>query len=136
MHTQRVYSFMNLELACNILCTCLLKWQDQYHLLKKCYPEGVKPLLAILECIEVALPVDKKHTSAKQAKAQGSERPSKKFEQNLHIPKKPKYTHRDSWHVEKHCKLCKKHGGAHTMHSTAECKHYKKDGTPFLQKFR
>ena len=40
-HTQKVYSFTNSELACNILCMCPLKWQDQYHLLEKCYPEGV-----------------------------------------------------------------------------------------------
>ncbi len=30
---------------------------------------------------------------------------------------------------EKHCKLCKKHGGAHTMYNTRDCCRYKKDGT-------
>ncbi len=30
---------------------------------------------------------------------------------------------------EKHCNLCKKHGGAHTTHSTGECRKHKKDGT-------
>jgi hypothetical protein len=30
---------------------------------------------------------------------------------------------------EKHCNLCKKHGGAHTTHNTGECRKYKKDGT-------
>ena len=53
LHTQKVYSFMNSKLACNILCMCPLKWQDQYHLLKKSYPEGVKPLWLILKCIEM-----------------------------------------------------------------------------------
>eukprot|EP00804_Cyclotella_cryptica_P025636 CCRYP_002848-RA/>CCRYP_002848-RA protein AED:0.28 eAED:0.28 QI:0/-1/0/1/-1/1/1/0/205 len=47
--TQQVYSFTDAELACHILRMCPLKWQDQYHLLEKCYPEGVKPLLLILE---------------------------------------------------------------------------------------
>ncbi len=29
---------------------------------------------------------------------------------------------------EKNCKLCKKHGGAHTMHNTRNCCRFKKDG--------
>ena len=28
---------------------------------------------------------------------------------------------------EKHCKLCKKHGGAHTMHNTWDCCRFEKD---------
>ena len=30
---------------------------------------------------------------------------------------------------EKHCKLCKKHGGAHTTHNTHDCCRFEKDGT-------
>jgi hypothetical protein len=30
---------------------------------------------------------------------------------------------------EKHCNMCKKHGGAHTIHTTRECRKYEKDGT-------
>jgi hypothetical protein len=30
---------------------------------------------------------------------------------------------------EKHCKLCKKHGGTHTMHNTRDCCRFEKDGT-------
>jgi hypothetical protein len=30
---------------------------------------------------------------------------------------------------EKHCKLCKKHGGAHTTHNTHDCRRFEKDGT-------
>jgi hypothetical protein len=37
------------------------------------------------------------------------------------VPKKVCY--------EKHCNLCKKHGGAHMTHSTSEYCKYKKDGT-------
>ncbi len=29
---------------------------------------------------------------------------------------------------EKHCDLCKKHGGAHTMHNTHDCRRFEKDG--------
>jgi hypothetical protein len=28
---------------------------------------------------------------------------------------------------EKHCKLCKKHGGAHTTHNTRDCRRFEKD---------
>ena len=129
-HTQKVYSFTDSELACNILRMCPLKWQDQYHLLEKCYPEGVKPLLLILERIEVAHPVHEASAAAKPAKSQGSEQPSKKFTQGARIPRKPKHARSDNARVEKNCDLCKKHGGAHTTHNTAECRRYKKDGTP------
>ncbi len=30
---------------------------------------------------------------------------------------------------EKHCDLCKKHGGAHTTHNTRDCRRFEKDGT-------
>ncbi len=78
---QKVCSFMDSELTCNILHMCPLKWQDQYHLLEKCYPEGVKPLLLILEHIEVAHLVRKMSAAAKPSKSQGSEQPTKKFMQ-------------------------------------------------------
>jgi hypothetical protein len=29
---------------------------------------------------------------------------------------------------EKHCNLCKKHGGAYTMHNTRDCHRFEKDG--------
>jgi hypothetical protein len=29
---------------------------------------------------------------------------------------------------EKHCKLCKKHGGAHTTHNTCDCHRFEKGG--------
>jgi hypothetical protein len=32
-------------------------------------------------------------------------------------------------YFEKSCKLCKKHGGAHTTHATKDCCRYKKDRT-------
>jgi hypothetical protein len=37
------------------------------------------------------------------------------------VPKKVRFA--------KSCDLCKKHGGAHTTHSTNECRKYEKDGT-------
>ncbi len=38
----------------------------------------------------------------------------------VHVPKKVQF--------EKNCNLCKKHGGAHTTHTTRECCKYEKDG--------
>eukprot|EP00804_Cyclotella_cryptica_P003365 CCRYP_012861-RA/>CCRYP_012861-RA protein AED:0.23 eAED:0.75 QI:0/0/0/1/1/1/2/0/279 len=128
--TQQVYSFTDAELSCHILRMCPLKWQDQYHLLEKCYPEGVKPLLLILERIEVAHPVDERQSSSKPAKAQGAEQPSKKFALGARIPKKPKQARTEYTRVDKNCELCKKHGGARTTHNTAEFRRYNKDGTP------
>eukprot|EP00804_Cyclotella_cryptica_P010182 CCRYP_013808-RA/>CCRYP_013808-RA protein AED:0.11 eAED:0.65 QI:0/0/0/1/1/1/2/0/398 len=107
-----------------------VRWQDQYHLLEKCYPEGVKPLLLILERIAVAHPVDERQSSSKPAKAQGAEQPSKKFALGARIPKKPKQARTEYTHVDKNCELRKKHGGAHTTHNTAECRRYNKDKTP------
>ena len=51
--------YTDAELACHILRMCPLKWQDQYQLLEKYYPEDVKPLLLIVEHIEVMHPVNK-----------------------------------------------------------------------------
>ncbi len=42
----------------------------------------------------------------------------------VRVPKKVRFEK-----FEKHCKLCKKYGGAHTMHNTRDCRRYKKDGT-------
>ncbi len=36
------------------------------------------------------------------------------------VPKKVRF--------EKHCDLCKKHGGAYTMHNTRDCCRFEKDG--------
>jgi hypothetical protein len=39
----------------------------------------------------------------------------------VRVPKKVRF--------EKNCDLCKKHGGAHTTHTTRESRKYEKDGT-------
>eukprot|EP00804_Cyclotella_cryptica_P026564 CCRYP_020447-RA/>CCRYP_020447-RA protein AED:0.15 eAED:0.20 QI:0/-1/0/1/-1/1/1/0/387 len=115
--TQQVFAFTDSELACHILRMCPLKWQDQYHLLEKCYPEGVKPLLLILERIEVAHPVDEKQSTAKPAKAQAADQPSKKFSPSRRIPRKPSKQARRSILAERNCEAVQKHG-AHTPRIT------------------
>eukprot|EP00804_Cyclotella_cryptica_P030977 CCRYP_013566-RA/>CCRYP_013566-RA protein AED:0.41 eAED:0.41 QI:0/-1/0/1/-1/1/1/0/95 len=92
---------------------CPLKWQDQYHLLEKCYPEGVKPLLLILERIEVAHPVDEKQSTAKPAKAQAADQPSKKFSPSGRIPRKPSKQARTEYTRREELRAVQKHGGTH-----------------------
>ena len=57
-------------------------------------------------------------TTAKSSKS--SKRKMVSF--NERIPKK------HCW--EKHCLLCKKHGGTHTTHNTQDCRKYDSNGTP------
>jgi hypothetical protein len=58
---------------------------------------------------------DKKpsHSKKKGTKRPGTESPR--------VPKKVR--------TEKHCDLCKKHGGAYTTHTTHDCCCFEKDGT-------
>jgi len=53
------------------------------------------------------------HSEKKGTKQPGTESPR--------VPKKAR--------TEKHCDLCKKHGGTHTTHNTRDCRRFEKDGT-------
>ena len=55
-------------------------------------------------------------------KAKGADSIRKAESNDSRNPKKAK----KGW-TEKHCSLCKKHGGAHTTHNTKECRRYNKD---------
>eukprot|EP00804_Cyclotella_cryptica_P020376 CCRYP_012613-RA/>CCRYP_012613-RA protein AED:0.42 eAED:0.42 QI:0/-1/0/1/-1/1/1/0/81 len=75
---------------------------------------GVKPLLLILERIEVAHPVDEKQSAAKPAKAQAADQPSRKSSLSGRIPRKPsKYARDGVYSREKNCELCKSMGRTH-----------------------
>ncbi len=39
------------------------------------------------------------------------------------------WSYKQGFWFKKHCKLCKKHGGAHTTHATKDCPKYEKDRT-------
>ena len=74
----------------------------------------------VLENIESNVELDDKPPSKDKAKGADSKR---KAESNDSCnPKKAK----KGW-TEKHCSLCKKHGGAHTTYNTKECRRYNKD---------
>ncbi len=81
-------------------------------------------LLTLLEAIKCICTYEKgKSDSYKKSKKSSNK--GKKEKKRLgtgstaRVPKKV--------HFEKHCNLCKKHGGAHTMHNTHDCCRFEKD---------
>ncbi len=68
---------------------------------------------------EKGKPYNEKSEKSSHKSEKGKKRPG--TSSTVRVPKKV--------HYEKHCNLCKKHGGAHTTQSTGECCKYKKDGT-------
>jgi hypothetical protein len=108
---------------------CPLPWQDQYNMNEKgMTPMDIRLLLTSLEAIERICTNEKgKPDNEKSEKSsckgeKGKKRPG--TSSTVGVPKKVRF--------EKHCNLCKKHGGAHTTHSTGECCKYKKDRTEKL----
>jgi hypothetical protein len=116
--------FMEAELGAHVLRMCPIQWwQDQYNLNKKgMTPMDMCSLLTLLEAIERVCTYEKgkskssekpSHKSKKGKKQPGTEAP-------IRVLKKVRF--------EKHCDLCKKHGGAYTTHNTRECCRFEKDG--------
>jgi hypothetical protein len=116
--------FTKADLASHVLRMCLHQWQDQYNLQEKgMTPIDMRTLLTSLEVIERVCTHKKAHVpsgeKASHKNEAGTKQPS--TGDNLQVPKKI--------HFKKSCKLCKKYGGAHTMHLTKDCCKYEKDGT-------
>ena len=99
---------------------CPVKWQRQYNLMENSTPVSTMALLMVLENIESNAELDDKPPSKDKAKGADSKR--KAVSNNSRNPKKAK----KGW-KEKHCSLCKKHGGMHFMKNTKECRCYNKD---------
>ncbi len=116
--------FTKTELGAHVLCMCPLQWQDQYNMNEK----GVTPmdmhlLLTSLEAIECICTYEKGKSDSfeKSDKSSNKGKKGKKCpgtNSMVRVPKKVRF--------EKHCNLCKKHGGAHTMH-TCDCRRFEKD---------
>jgi hypothetical protein len=103
---------------------CPHQWQDQYNLQEKGLTAmDMQTLLASLKAIERVCTHKKAHVpsgeKASHKNKAGAKRPSTGA--TMRVPKKVRF--------KKSCKLCKKHGGAHTMHTTKDCCKYEKDGT-------
>jgi hypothetical protein len=115
--------FTKADLASHVLWICPHQWQDQYNLQEKgITPMDMCSLQASLEAIEHVCTQEKAHAQSSKRASQksktGTKRPSSGA--TLRVPKNISF--------EKSCKLCKKHGGAHTTHLTKDCRKYKKDG--------
>jgi hypothetical protein len=115
------------ELGAHVLRMCPLPWQNQYNMKEKgMTPMDMRLLLTLLEAIECVCT----HEKGKLNNNEKSDKSSYKSEKG----KKRPGTNSTVWvpkkvHFEKHCDLCKKHGGAHTTHTTRECHKYEKDRT-------
>ncbi len=115
--------FTEAELGAHVLRMCPLQWQYKYNMNKTgMTPMDMRSLLTLLEAIECVCTYEKgklessKKSSHKSKK--GKKRPGTKA--MIRVPKKVCF--------EKHCNLCKKHGGAYAMHNTRECRRFEKDG--------
>jgi hypothetical protein len=88
-------------------------------------PMDMCSLLTLLEAIERVCTYEKGKldTFEKSDKSSNKGKEGKKCpgtNSTVRVPKKVRF--------EKHSDLCKKHGGAHTMHNTSECHRFEKDG--------
>jgi hypothetical protein len=85
-------------------------------------PMDMRLLLISLEVIERVCTYEKGKLESSEKSSQRSEKGKKcpGTEATIHVPKKVCF--------EKHCDLCKKHGGAYTTHNTCECCRFEKDG--------
>jgi hypothetical protein len=116
-------AFAETKLGSHVLRNCPLAWQDQYNLNKKgMTPMDMRLLLTSLEAIDHVCTHEKaKSESSKKAFHRGKK--GKKCPGTNSTARVPKKVH-----FEKHCNLCKKHGGAYTMHNTRDCHRFNKDG--------
>jgi hypothetical protein len=118
--------FTEAELGAHVLHMCPIQWQDQYNMNKKgMMPMDMRLLLTLLEAIKCVC-IYEKGKSDSYKKSEQSSNKGKKGKKRpgiiflARVPKKVRF--------EKHCDLCKKHGGAHTTHNTCYCCRFKKDG--------
>jgi hypothetical protein len=117
--------FTEAELEAHVLHMCPLPWQDQYNMNEKGMTlMDMHLLLTSLEAIECICTYEKgkldtfeKSDKSSNKGKKGKKRPG--TNSTVRVPKKVRF--------EKHCNLCNKHVGAHTMHNTSECHRFEKD---------
>jgi hypothetical protein len=114
--------FTEAELGAHVLRMCPLQWQDQYNMNKKgMAPMDMRLLLTSLEAIKRLCTYKKGKLESSQKSShkskKGKKRPGTKA--TVRVPKKVCF--------EKHCNLCKKHGGPYTTHNTCDCCRFEKD---------
>ncbi len=115
--------FAKADLASHVLRMCSHAWQDQFNLHKTgMTPVGMRLLLMSLKAIEHVYMQEKSNTHPGKKTSGKSETGNKRpgTGSTTRVPKKVCF--------EKHCNLCKKHGGMHTTLNTKKCCKYEKDG--------
>jgi hypothetical protein len=115
--------FMEAELGAHVLLMCPLQWQDQYNINKKgMTPMDMRLFLTLLEVIECICTYEKGKLESSEKSSHKSKKGKKPpgTKVTVRVPKKVCF--------EKHCNLCKKHGGAYTTHITCECCRFEIDG--------
>ena len=114
--------FTEAELGALVLRMCPLQWQDQYNMNKKgMTPMDMRSLLTSLEVIKCICTYEKGELESSEKYSHKSKEGKKRPGNNsmVRVPKKVCF--------EKHCDLCKKHGGTYTTHNTRECRRFEKD---------
>jgi hypothetical protein len=117
------FPFTKAELGAHVLRMCPIQWQDQYNMNKKgMTPMHMHLLLFLLKAIECICTYKKGKLESSEKSSHKSEKGKKRpgTEATVRVPK--------NFCFEKHCDLCKKHGGAYTMHNTRDCHRFEKDG--------
>jgi hypothetical protein len=115
--------FTEAELGAHVLRMCPLQWQDQYNMNEKgMTPMDMRLLLTSLEAIERVCTYEKGKLESFEKSSHKSEKGKKRpgTKATVRVPKKVCF--------EKHCGLCKKHGGVYTTHNTSDCRRFEKDG--------
>jgi hypothetical protein len=122
MTTPENILFTKVDMESHILRMCLLHCQDQYNLHKRGMTLlDMCSLLTSLEAIACICTQEK-------ANAQSSKKASSKDEKSNKQPGTELTTRVLKMAcTEKHCNLCKKHGGTHIMHNTSDCHKYEMD---------
>jgi hypothetical protein len=109
------FPFTETELGAHVL-------QDQYNMNKKgMTPMEMRSLLILLKAIECVCTYEKSRSESSKKSSHNGKKGKKcpGTKATVRVPKKVCF--------EKHCNLCKKHGGAYTSHNTRECCRFKKD---------
>jgi hypothetical protein len=118
--------FTEAELGAHVQRMCPIQWQDQYNMNEKgMTPMDMRLLLTLLEAIEHVCTYEKGTLdSYKKSKKSSNKGEKGKKCPGTNFPARV----RKKVHFEKHCNLCKKHRGAHTMHNTRDYCRFEKDG--------
>jgi hypothetical protein len=118
--------FPKADLSSHVLRMCPYAWQDQYNLHKKGgTPVDMRLLLLSLKAIKRTCAKERsdKPNASRDKKSSHSKKNGMK-QPGTESPRVLK-----KGHTEKHCDLCKKHGGAYMTHNTCNCRRFEKDRT-------